>query len=228
MEQEGTTQPAPDTAPTPPQPDAATASGDTSPNTASTLSLTTADLSKRLQRERRKAVRDLLAELGINDVETLKAKLTPAVPGPAAPETVTEADSPEIADMKAKLARLEAEAEATKAEREKQAQRTRMETLKASLSEWGKQGKLPDGFADKALRLAKGSDYDLESFFDDDGSIDTDALKTFTDWLRAESPEWFKLATPGVPSSHDGVPESIDADERRKAALSLRQITGGL
>lgn len=230
-EQNRTTQSAgtTDNVPTPPQPDTATASGDTSSD-ATAIAMSTRDLNKRLERERRKAVKDLLSELGINDVETLKAKLTvtSGTPEPITSETLSVADSPEIADMKAKLARLEAEAEATRAERERQAKRERADTLKAAIGKWGVERKLPDGFADKALRLAKGSDYDLEALFDDDGSIDTDALKTFTDWVRTESPEWFKPAGPGVPSSHGGVPESIDADERRKASVNLRQITGGL
>lgn len=166
----------------------------------------------------------LLKELGLDPddpkaVETVKGKLT---------EAEKAADAKKSAEEKAleKIAALEQERDAAKADREKIIVERQLEqrdnTIKAALAE------LHCKNPQKVLVLVSADHKaDVEAVLKDDGTVDAAKLKTLVDLGKKENPEFFTGGSPGSPSNSGGRAAPVDGDAQKRASATNQSYIRG-
>jgi vacuolar-type H+-ATPase subunit I/STV1 len=178
--------------------------------TGDQVTLSSQALNDRLKRAQQSAIKNLLKELGLSDVDTLKAKVggQPTQQQPA-PETNSELD-----ELRQTLEQLKAESEQLKAEKEKAEQLRRDGLVNDAIKNAVKGVKYPDD----VVTLIRSSYKDIAKAWKEDGTIDTTVITAAIEEARKARPEWFAPMTPGSPSNFGGTPPQVDQKKKEAAA----------
>jgi hypothetical protein len=187
-------------------------------NTPETISMSSADLAKRLERQAKSARAALLKELGIESVEALKEKLTTTDQqvnrANEATQSELDAIKAELAKVSAYAAKSQQEAETLKADQRSKAV---MDVLRSTVEVM----RLRKTVAEDLLGWATVTRRDTSKLLKDDLTPDTAALDAFIKEARTERPDWFPTARVGSPSIA-GLPPT-EADQKRKQAAADAQ-----
>jgi ATP-dependent Clp protease ATP-binding subunit ClpA len=176
--------------------------------TGEQIVLTPQALNDRLKRAEKSALNRLLKELGLDSIDTAKAKLG-GQPNQPAPETNSELD-----ELRQTLEQLKAESEQLKAEKEKAEQLRRDGLVNDAIKTAVKGVKYPDD----VVTLIRGNrSIDLSKALKEDGNIDTTVITAAIEEARKSRPEWFAPTTPGSPSNFGGTPPQIDQKKKEAA-----------
>jgi hypothetical protein len=185
--------------------------------TPEVISMSNADLAKRLERQAKSARAALLKELGVESVDALKAKLTT----PAKSSEADDVTSARIAEMESKLETVTKFAEAAQKETEALKAKARQTALLNTLKGAVKTLRLHETVAEDLLGWATVKGRDTSKLLKEDLTPDQEQLDALIKDARTERPDWFKTARVGSPSIA-GLPPT-EADQKRKQAAADAQ-----
>jgi hypothetical protein len=177
--------------------------------TGEQIVLTPQALNDRLKRAEKAALNKLLKELGLDSIDTAKAKLGgQSNQQQPAPETNTR-----LEELLQTVETLKAESEQHKAEKEKAEQLRRDGLVNDAIKSAVKGVKYPDD----VVTLIRSSYKDIAKAWKEDGTIDVTVITAAIEEARKARPEWFAPTTPGSPSNFGGTPPQIDQKKKEAA-----------
>lgn len=197
---------------TPPtQPSPATPQGQTAPADDSQYPW----LPERLERAGRKAVEDLLTNLGLKNADDAKAAFERLT-------KIEQAQMSEAEKQQKALEKAQKEAQEARAALETERQTRRVERLQSILRAAASGAHAPDDVVSYIMPGGAVSE-EVGKLIKDDGSTNEALLKTLMERVRKERPHYFRGTGPGVLSNSDGHSPEPDQQQKAQASAELAQ-----
>lgn len=166
-----------------------------------------------------KAIADFLKDLGVDNADDARAKISAAK---------AKEDAEKTASEKADAARLKAEAErdALKAQLAGIETQRRVDKRDARITAAARDGgaTVPEDVIAWAEKYKADA---IKAVMADDGTVDEKGVKALVDAAREARPTWFRPATPGSPSNAGARGVPADTDAKKAAAAYQAQHTRG-